>query len=190
MTRKFLNTIRSEITTLLADNTTQDITASELRQVVGDILDSTYESSAYVYSGAASPGEVLTNTYVVVPMASPVSAQAEPTFLTANAANRQVNVLAAAVGFAISAVVEATVTVPNNEVVEFAIFQNGVATRWTAETSGSGGGAGDPHSISLGGVLIGSVGTIDLRYRCPTGATITVLSASLLVSMRPTNVAL
>jgi hypothetical protein len=187
MTRKFLDTIRGEINTLLADNTSNDITAGELRQVVGDILDSTYASSAFVASGAASPGQALTNTYAPVPYATPSTRSGEPSFLSMSAAG-VCTVLAAAAGFGLDVVYEATVTVPNNELVEFAIFQNGVATRWTAETSGNGGT--NTYSVSLGGILVGSAGTIDLRYRCPTNATISVLSASLIVSVRPTQAAI
>lgn len=188
MARKFLNTIRSEVQTLLADNTTGNISAAEMRQVIVDTLDSTYESSAYVVSNAASPGTVVTATPAIIPMASPVSSSAEPTWLLANAINRQVSVLAPAVGFAVSAIVEATIEAANNDVIEFAIFQNGVATRWTAEATGRG--AGRPASISLGGILIGSVGTIDLRVSSPAGSTVNFLTSSMIVSVRPTNAAL
>jgi hypothetical protein len=188
MTRKFLGTIQTEINTLLADNTSQDITAAELRQVVTDIMDSTYEMSAYVASTTVSNAFPVTATPQIVPMGTVVSKNADPLWMTASPANRQINVQAPAVGFGISVIFEATAEGPNNQRLEFAVFVNNLPTRWTAECTCQG--AGRPASVSLSGLLVGEVGPIDLRVSSPTNANITFTSASIMASVRPTVVAL
>ena len=54
MTRKFLDTLKSEIATVAADNATGDFVLSEYRTIMGDTIDSTIDDECDIFSTAPS----------------------------------------------------------------------------------------------------------------------------------------
>ena len=63
MTRRFLDDIHSDVTTLFADNVTGNISPADLRSVFNDTLDSTIQDEADIFSTGPTAGIVLTGTF-------------------------------------------------------------------------------------------------------------------------------
>ena len=186
MTMKFLNDVRAEITSLFADNVAGAITAASLRQVVNDIVDSAAPPDCAILSTASAVGQAVGTAKAIVPMGAAISSNPIPAILSGDASTRRVTMSVATSGFLCSIVFEATVdNLPNNQVLEFQVFQNGVATRWTAECVGRG--AGRPSSIDLVGRLVSNGTPIDVRVSSPTATNCDFITCSLVVQLVPTN---
>lgn len=187
MTRKFLDAVRAEINTLVADNTSGDISPADVRTCLLDITDSTVNSTAWYASSTPSLAVPLTTTGTIPPAPVPQSGQEDPTLITVSTGTRQFTVQAAAVGFSVEIFCLVTMSSANNNKVSLDLYVNGAIQIFGAEVVNTG--PTDPSTISFAAYINAAVaGTLDMRLRTLTGAfNVDVLNSAMSASILPSN---
>jgi len=170
MTIKSIAELLLQADTTLEDNTSGNITPSDLRAMIKDFLDTV--SPAY---GAI---QMSTGTFALSAAAtvlSPFSSvlQATADYYQSSAANGTVKRLINTAGLAGATdflIVTGTVAGPNNNNVRLELYKNGVATGYV--TSVTCTGAGDYQGFNIAGITYtgGNDATYDLRATGPAGS--------------------
>jgi hypothetical protein len=189
MTRKFLVPLRTEIATLIPDNTTGLVSPADVRTMLTDVLDSAVNSDAFYASNTVSPGFAITNAGAIPPAPSPVSSVEAPTFVNVDPGTRVFAVGAPCVGFSLLVQCQCTVGAPNNVDMSLELFASGISTIFSAEITGTG--TGNPATMSFSAYIQHAVaGTLDMRLRSLTGnTTVDVQNSSMAVIILPTETA-
>ena len=189
MTLKFTDVVRAEINSLLADNISGDISAADMRQVCTDILDSSAPPDCALISTTSATGQVLSPTPAIVPVPGAISSNPDPSVISANAGNRNIEITPTLNGFLLTVIFEFTIdNIGNGQSVQFTIFKNGLATPWRYDIIGRGNSS--PQTVNLVARLIGEAGTIDVRYSAPVATSCDVDSSFLIVQITPTRTAI
>lgn len=147
MTIKSIVELLAQADTALADNTTGDITASDVRTLIKDFLDTM--SPAYGAITLTSQVFTLTATpQTLAPFASVVAATAG--YYTANLVPGNVTRLVASASLAGATdfiIVDGNVEGPNGDSVTVQLYKNGSAMPFTTTVSTTG--AGEPIGFNL-----------------------------------------
>lgn len=186
MTRRFLDDIRSDVTTLLADNMAGDISPADMRSIFDDTIDSTIADEGEIFSTASTIGVVLTGTFASLTTIYDVNGGGDGNFLNPAFASGTITGSGTA-GFSYTVRAAITIAAGNNEEVEFAIGINGVAEPYFATLVGDG--ARD-QSVSIGAFdRTSSISAVyTLMARAADGAaTIDVDAVRLVAVIQPTN---
>jgi hypothetical protein len=150
MTIKSIVELLAQADTTLADNTTGDITASDVRTLIKDFLDTM--SPAYGAIRLTSQVIALTGTpQTLAPFASVVAANAG--YYTANLVPGNVTRLIASASLAGATdfvIIDGNVEGPNGDLVTISLYKNGAVTAYT--TSVTTTGAGEPVGFNLAAI--------------------------------------
>lgn len=189
MTRKFLVPLRTEIATLIPDNTTGLVSPADVRTMLTDVLDSAINSDAWYASGTLSAAFPITAVGAIPPAPSPQSGNEAPTLVVVNPGTRVFTVGAPGVGFSLLVTCNCTVGAANNTDMSLEMFVNGIASIFSAEITGTG--VGNPATMSFVGYIAHAVaGTIDMRLKSLTGnVSVDILNSSMSVVLLPTETA-
>jgi hypothetical protein len=185
MSIKSIVELLAQADTTLPDNTTQEITPADVRQIVKDILDTL--SPAYGAMTLASQVLALSATpAIIAPFATSLAAQAGyyVNGLPGGTVTRQVAAagVAGATDFFIAS---GAVSGGNNNSVVIEIFKNGVATGY--KTSVTCTGAGDNQGFNIAGLsytAAPSDAVYTLRATGPAGS-YTFVDVTMLVQAQP-----
>lgn len=186
MTRKFLDTVRSELTAQLA--TSNLTTAPQLDVVLQDLIDSTIQDESAIIGETPVLGFVTAAGFTEIDNAFTVDVGGDGSFLIPNALSGQIQTSAIA-GYSYSIKAQISIAdMTNNTPVEFSLMSNGVETGFVATLNGQGNGR--PMTASFSGLKLSGLANEvwSIGVSTPNGAnTIDILNASLSVTILPTN---
>ncbi len=193
MTRKFLDTVRAEVQTLLPDNNAGEITPELIRGILGDVIDSCVQDEAAIvlFFPQIAPAAVSDAAFATVPIVYQVTQGGDATFLRVTSGLGGNIQLATEAGFTYA--IRATVSFEGTEDARYGlgIMVNGVITFTGAISYDTGQGVGDPTNMNISGVINAATtdAVIELGMIRDAGSdpTIVVQSASLGVVIVPTN---
>ena len=188
MARRFLDNIRSDISTFLADNITGDISPADIRNILNDIIDSTIQDECGIVTSAPVAGYAIAATFT--PITTGVFTEeigGDGSFLTVSAAAGNVT-LSSTAGFAYNVVGAISFAAPNNTEIEIVVLVDGVPKPYSP--LGTGRGNNRPVTVYTDAIInpapAGAV--VQLGLRAPAGATtITIEDCVLGVTIQPTN---
>lgn len=186
MARRFLDDIRADIATLLADNTTGDISPADLRLVMLDIISSTIQDECLIVSTAPTLGISLTDSFSVLNVFQD-SVGGDLEFLKPNVNNGSI-VLSATPGWSYNIRAAVSLTANQNELVEFCILRDGVPALHRPDVNGAGGSRA--NSVVIFGSTLSNTANevIQIGARAVDGSgDIDVQDAILEVTIMPTN---
>jgi hypothetical protein len=188
MTRRFLDDIKSDISSLMADNVTGDFLLSQDRQIRNDIIDSVIDDECEIFTSTVVSS--LTTTTSFVSLTTSIysgTTGGDATFLKADQVNGVIQ-SASTAGYTYSATANISFEGTSNIAYEVGIGINGVVSDFVAGTTGQG--ASDPVHITTRVLDISSSANTDysIMIRSPEGAnSIANLSANLNLTVKPTN---
>lgn len=192
MSRRFLDDIKTDIASLMADNGTGDFTLAQDRIIRVDTIDSTIDDEAAIYSSTPVAGPIATtiafsslttglyDTAIGDDSVGGAFLNTDPTngvIVSKNIAGFHYNI-EAGVNF----------TPSNGVTYDFSIGINGVEGFRTASVTGQPGG--DPASISLKRISLSTPlsASFSLMCRTPDGVdSLDIIEAVLIATIKPTN---
>lgn len=187
MTFKFISAVKTEITSLLPDNSTGVITPAALRTVVNDMTDSLYNRNAAVYADhvAVPVAQAITTVPTNYPTLYTTSFALDPTVIAANISAG--TCIPAVTGFACDAAVGSTMNGTVNRIVTAQVLKNGSVVNG-AVIKLTMTGVGENHSgyteIPMVTVAAGDIFTVVLS--ADANFTPNILSLLLVVRVKPT----
>ena len=187
MPRKFLDNIRTEISTLFADNTTGDISAADLQQVTLDMVDSLAQDEGFIYGDVATAPIALTATPIPISTGYTQTIGGAPGFVILNQAGGSIQ-LGPTAGFSYQIKSQITLATTNNEEIHFQLAVNGSPVGYIGSISGATGG--DQVSVAVEFIRLTSLSNEvwQIYASTPDGTgTITVESIFLYAAVLPTN---
>jgi len=182
-----MDDVRTDISTLFADNTVGDITPADLRSVMRDVLDSTSQDEANMRGGDIA--QALTPTYLKIPALFDVAEGGDGVFLTQNLIDQSVQTASVA-GFSYVLAVQVNCYGANNTPFSLAIFKDGVVFRETFfSTNGEQGAGARSLGVALQVYVNASTSdaVYDVRFAAPDTDTLTISSADILTAVLATN---
>lgn len=160
MARRFLDLVRGDITTLMADNSTGDITAAIQRSILTDIIDSVVQDEC-IMLGSVGGVFPTTETYQILSSVYESETGGDGLFMKPDIGAGQIqSATAAGWTYQITAIVEFEAS--NGQSFDFAISRNGVIIQPTHTVTAVGTGNTEGVSISLDHYIKSSVS--DERY--------------------------
>lgn len=189
MTRRFLDNVRADIATLLADNTTGDITAPIMQGVLLDMIDSTIQDESAIASN--TPSLAVATAIAWQPLTTgiyDVSTGGDATFLILDVINGTVTTSATA-GFSYSFEGKVSFTdINSNTPIEFSILKNGVQVGFIAALTGGGGTRPRSTAFSHINLSAGANDVYTIGIQTPNGvSSIDIVSVGLSATILPTN---
>ena len=151
-----------------------------------DVMDSSVEDEAALYSTAPTVGVVVGATFAKLAGVFDSAVGGDGSFLITDAVAETVTTSSTA-GFTYGLGCELTFTAANNAVVDFAIAVDGTVQQYIA--SATARGSSRPVSISLSSVILSANASsvVELYALSTDTASLDVLDGYLLTSIRPTN---
>ena len=187
MPRKFLDNIRTEISTLFADNTTGDISAADLQQVTLDMVDSLAQDEGFIYGDVTTAPIALTATPIPISTGYTTSVGGVPGFVILNQAGGSIQ-LGPTAGFSYELKAQITIATTVNEEVHFQLGVNGSPVGYIGSISGAAGG--NEVSVAVEFIRLTSLSNEvwQIYASAPDGAaTMTINSIFLFAAVLPTN---
>ena len=190
MTRKFLDDVRTQVDTLLADNNAGDISPLDVRTVLNNIIDSTIQDEAQLASTAAfTPYTLSVGSYAVIGGSGvyDTSRGDDGDWLNINL-NAGTVTGSATPGY--SYTVKAGVTfsgLANNEVVDLAIGVNDTPQGFVTNIVGDGGSRPGSRYWEGGVLTAGTSDVFSIMAQTDTAGTIQIDAITLTVIVEPTN---
>lgn len=184
MTIKSIAELLAQADTTLADNTTQLISAADVRTMIKDFLDTI--APAYGAITLASLAKVLSTTpSPITPFSTSVAATAG--YYANSIANGRVTRWIATAGIAGATdffIVTGGVSGPNNNNVLLEVYKNGVATGYKTSVTCSGGG--DSQGFNIAGLTYsaGADAEFEVRASGPAG-NYTFVNTTIIVQAQP-----
>jgi hypothetical protein len=180
MARKSIVELIAQANATLADNTTGDITAADVRNMVLDFLN----AIAPAYGVLSIPTGTLTQTVGLTPVlmdfntaqdSNPAQTTSNATSNTIARAERGTSTINFTTDF------EAAV----NRFVTFTLYKNGTPTPW--RVTGNGGGTGNPIGVAMTAVdYADPAATYDIRITAEVaGVSVVTSNAALIVQVEP-----
>jgi len=185
MTRRFLDNIRADIATQLADNPTGDITAAIMQNLLLDMIDSTIQDEGAITGGSVLD-IALTNAWQLLDIFD-TNVGGDGDFITPSAGTGVI-VTSDNAGFSYQINAQLSFVTDNNRDYEFSILQDGVEIGFLSSQTGTG--AGDTQSIYLSTFVKSAPAdaqySIGARNNGTTGD-LDVIASSITVIIVPTN---
>lgn len=185
MARRFLDDIRTEITTRIPDNDVGAIDAADVRTPVLDLIDSVVTDEATLDVDIGKTGLAVGTSFVTYADYDS-SAGDDANFLKINQAGGFVQGTSTA-GFSYLMVVSMSAIFAANRVLDIAVGVNGVETGFIASSAGQG--VGDPVFLTTT-FFVRSAGSNDdfsLVWKADAATTVDVTDARLTTVIWPTN---
>jgi hypothetical protein len=185
MTRRFLDDVRANIATLIADNTSGDTSNEDIRVQMLDLLDSAIQDECNISSNT-NTGIVLTGSFQNLTTPYQEQAGGDATFLIPNFGSGTIttNVVP---GFSYTMFGQITLEAANNDNIDFVIGINGVPQGYIGSIHGDGS---NEVSTALRAFVraAGISDIITIMALAQDGAAVVdVLSIELVLVIVPTN---
>jgi hypothetical protein len=181
MTIRSILELLAQADATIEDNTTQQISAADVRNLFKDFLDTM--SPAYGAIQCTSVAETLGATPQLI---APFTSQAAVTagYFTSNLTNGSVTRSSAVAGITDFIIASGSVAGGNNNNVVVEIFKGGVATGYKASVTCAG--AGDAQAFNIAGITYTAAGTAtyDIRATGPAGS-YTFTDVSIIAQAQP-----
>lgn len=188
MSRIFLDDLRDDINTLMADNNTQNITPAVQRGVLLDMVDSTTQQECAIIGQIPTLAVPTTTAFVPLTTIYDAFLGGDGDFLNPDFANGEI-VGSSIAGWTYDVVANITLEGLGAGIAcEFVIMRDGVQEGYIGGVTGDG--SGDPVSTNVRFYDLKSLvdSTYTLGVRTPAGNdTIDVLDVILSVTIQPTN---
>ena len=185
MARIFLDTLKANITTVFADNTTGDISAADLRGVFVDSLDSLKADEAFLY-GDATPAYALTQTFAIMAGVYNLSTGDDGSFLKVDQAGGFIT-LSTVAGWSYRITGLVSFRAPNNQDVEFVISRSGTPTPFVVGASGRGNNTVSASMIASIGASVSNENIAISARGVDSAVDIDIQDIVLEVQVLPTN---
>ena len=186
MPRKFLDDVRADIQTLIADNTTGEIQPADVRSILTDIVDSTIQDECAI-SGDTGATIALTSAFSPITDGFDTTVGGDGTWLKPNQATGTI-VLNVQPGWTYSVLAVVTLQVVQNESLEFCILRDGVAGFFKPTIAGAG--VSRPNSVQLIDQILANTSNeeVQIGVRAIDGAaSVDIIDVVLEVTVLPTN---
>ena len=186
MSRKFLDTVRSDISAQLQTNA--NTTGLELNAVLQDLIDSSVQDESAIAGTTPVLSFVTSTAWTEIDEGYTVDVGGDAEFLFPNFASGQIQTSNTA-GFTYNIRAQISIAdLGNNVPVEFTLLANGVPTGFIATTAGRGNNR--PLTVSFSGIKLSGVANEvwSVGVATPNAAdTIDIFSISMSVTILPTN---
>lgn len=192
MSRRFLDDIKADITSMMADNASGDFTLAMDRAIRNDTIDSTVEDEAAIYTAVPVPGPIATTvafsslTTGLYDTAIGDDSAAEG-FLNTDEVNGTITG-SATPGFTYDLRALLSFTPANGVTCDISIGVDGVEGFHIGSTTGQPGG--DPATVSVDRIIksASASSVFTIMVRTPAGvSSLTIVSAALIAIIKPTH---
>jgi hypothetical protein len=187
MTRRFIDDIKNEINTLMADNASGDFTLAMDRSIRFDMLDSTVQEEATILSNhVESLGYPVTGSYALLSSVYNETIGGDGTFLIVNESAGQITTTVTP-GFTYFGLVALSIQGPNNADYLFTISENGVQIGYQAAVTSTGGTNRLSMSFPLEVNAAPASASYGVSIMSPNGAaTVDILDINFRLAVLPT----
>lgn len=190
MSRKFLDTIKTEMETVINDNQTGDVEPADVRGVLGDMIDSLKQDEGTLYSNVdpAATGYAVGANWAVIDEGYAVAEGDDGEFLNLSLPDGTVTTTPTP-GYSYTVKAAITLEASNSIPIDLAIGVNGAPSSFV--TTVVGDGSGDPVSRYWEAFIktAGASDAIGILMRHGSGGTtsIDINSIALVAVIEPTN---
>jgi hypothetical protein len=187
MARRFIDDVRSDISTLLADNTVGAISPADLRSVFNDFVDSSISDQALLNADQEVTGYPVDLTFAQITTGVFTSQVGnEPPFLNCDFANGVISASPTA-GFYYEVIGGLSFEAPSNVQVDIVITVDGVPREYIASSTGRGAGRPISATILAQSNPTPANAEFGIAIRAESAGTIDIVDAFLSVNINPTN---